>query len=1469
MSSNIDTEKYVKMSHKEHIKEIPDTYVGSIENIEDEMYIYEDNKIIKKRINYIPALYKLFDEILVNARDATINDNTCNNLECIVNIEEGYISVYNNGDNGIPIEEHPEYKTLIPSMIFGELLTSSNYDKNIEKTTGGKNGYGAKLVNIFSKKFIVEINDAKRKKYFIQEWTNNMSDTDGPKITKSSVKSSVKITYYPDFERFNISGLTEDYMKLFYRRLIDIAGTTDNKLKIVFNNNKIEINNFKLYIELYYDLPIYYDSNDRWTIGVLYKQESNNEVISFVNGINTYRGGTHCNYVIDIIIKHLINDYIKKKDKELKISPLSLKDNFVFFINSIIINPSFSSQIKDTLTTKIDKFGSKYDPSPTFLKKLSKCGIVERILEIAKTKESSSLKKTDGKKQIRIIGIPKLEDANKAGTKEAYKCTLILTEGDSAKATAIAGLSVIGKDYYGVFPLKGKLLNVREATTLQLLHNEEIKNLKIILGLKQDEDYSLDEKFNTLRYGHVLLLTDADSVTSDTPLLLKNNNNLIEIRTIDDISNNWISYNNKEISYSLYKIWTDKGWTIIRKVIRHKVIKKIYRIKTYSGCVDVTEDHSLINKYGKELTPKQCYINQELLHCFPNFNKDLYNINKIKIMPYSELKLLSKKLNIKYKSKNKNQLLYDILKKISLENNYTHRYKTNNLQISEKEAYMLGYNWSDNDVNIPIQILNSTKKIKKLFFRGFYINKNYTDSNVYFKFIIKNKLRAQNLYFLCKSIGYNIIINNKNSSIYYTLIIKKSSIKKKLTKIISIELIGNTEQYVYDLETENHHFQAGIGEMIVHNTDGSHIQGLFMNLIHYLWPNLIKRKNFIQGLNTPILKAFKGKETLSFYNLTDFESWKLNTSNYHTYKIKHYKGLGTSTAAEAKEYFININDKIINYLWENIANDIIISSTQLNDDDEDNDIEFIPIHDDEDAIKLAFDKKRANERKKWLMAYDKNKIIKYEQKNISIYDFIHYVLIHYSNEDLERSIPSVVDGFKPSQRKILFGSFARGLDKDEVKVAQLAGFVSDKAAYHHGEMSLTGAIIGMAQNYVGSNNINLLKPNGQFGSRYASGKDHASSRYIWTQLSPLALIIFNSLDTPVLNHLIDDGISIEPEYYVPIIPMILINGTEGIGTGFSTKIPPFNPINIIDNLINMINNKPIQELYPWWNKFEGTIIKTSESIFEVKGKWIIENNKLIITELPIGESTIHYKEFLEKLLIDSSTQKKTTTKKIKKENPLISYTDNNTDTKVYFELTFEDNYLNDESNDIEKNFHLSKKIHISNMHLYSPDGHIKKYNTIQEIMEDYYNVRLNIYDKRKTYLLNILEHQLNLISYKIKFIMLIVKNELIINNKKKSIIESELEQLKFPKLNKSINDTHESYEYLLSMPIFNLTFEKIEELELNHKNKLTEYNHLFALSAKDIWLSELVDLKDKYLKSIEIDSESTSNKLPNKRKTKK
>ena len=316
--------QYQKKTPREHVLLRPDTYIGDIEKTTDDMYICgESGNIEKKKITYVPGLLKIFDELLVNSRDAGSNDKTCNTIKVNISNEDGSISVWNNGQDGIPVEEHPEHKMLVPSMIFGELLTSSNYDDDQKRTTGGRNGYGAKLANIFSTQFTVEVGDSKNQKKFLQSWYDNMSRSDKAKVTKYSQKNSyVKITFYPDFEKLHLKKedvfsdkKTTDHQKLFKRRCYDIAGTSglsDRKasesMKVYFNDTKLDTSNFKKYIESYYnEETIYYDdSSKRWEVGVLYRPDAGFEVISFVNGISTFNGGTHANHVVDQIIKTLV-----------------------------------------------------------------------------------------------------------------------------------------------------------------------------------------------------------------------------------------------------------------------------------------------------------------------------------------------------------------------------------------------------------------------------------------------------------------------------------------------------------------------------------------------------------------------------------------------------------------------------------------------------------------------------------------------------------------------------------------------------------------------------------------------------------------------------------------------------------------------------------------------------------------------------------------------------------------------------------------------------------------------------------------------------------------------------------------------------------------------------------------------------------------------------------------------------------
>eukprot|EP00981_Chlorochromonas_danica_P016093 scaffold15638_cov268-Ochromonas_danica.AAC.1 len=949
----------------------------------------ETKRVVMKNISFVPGLFKIFDEIVVNAADNKQRDPSMNRIEVTINPEENCIRVWNNG-SGIPVAIHQEHGIYVPELIFGNLLTGSNFDDEEQKTTGGRNGYGAKLANIFSTRFIVETADKSRGLKYRQEFTNNMGNKGEPVVTKHSGPEFTCITFYPDLRRFKMDLLDEDIVSLFSKRVYDIAGTNSSKgtkLTVKLNGEKLEVRNFESYLSLYDGLeePVTFAKvNENWEVGIGVSDGAFQQV-SFVNSICTSKGGCHVNYLVDQVTAKMAA-VIKKKNKGEEVKAHQIKNHLAIFVNCLIVNPAFDSQTKENLTTKATAFGSTCTLPDKMLKALEKSAIVDNILNWAKFKQTAELKKKSGSKRSKLFGITKLDDANYAGTAKSSQCTLILTEGDSAKALAISGLGVVGRDYYGVFPLRGKLLNVREASHAQIMKNEEIQNITKILGLTFGKVY---EDISSLRYGHLMIMTD--------------------------------------------------------------------------------QDH-----------------------------------------------------------------------------------------------------------------------------------------------------------------------------------------------------------------------------------DGSHIKGLLINFLHHFWPSLLQIDGFLQQFITPILKCSKGKQELSFYTVPEYEQWKESQGDAQGWRIKYYKGLGTSTAQEAKEYFSNLDTHQIDFSWDENANDV---------------------------IEMAFAKKRVEDRKLWLLAMEPGIHIDYKVSRICYNDFVNHELILFSHADNERSIAHFMDGMKPSQRKVLFACFKRNL-KQEIKVAQLAGYISEHSAYHHGEASLTQTIIGMAQNFIGSNNVNLLSPSGQFGTRLMGGKDAASPRYVFTKLETITRYLFHPDDDALLEYLDEDGQSIEPTYYVPIIPMVLVNGSEGIGTGWSSSIPTYNPREIIANLRLMIEGEAPQDMVPWFRGFTGSV---QSKAGKGGGSFIVsgimeqpDDQTVVISELPVGRWTTDYKQFLEGVLIGGAGAGNKEKDKEKEDGGAVAaptggpfvkdFKENHTDTTVLFTVTCPAEKLAGQDDAaLVKKFKLETSISTSNMHLFDLNSQIRKF----------------------------------------------------------------------------------------------------------------------------------------------------------------
>jgi len=1147
-SSEELSKKYQKKSDKEHVLDNPDTYIGSIEKISSNVHIYDEatHKIVEKQITYIPGLYKLFDEGIVNCRDHVIrmeqlmasvpsltnDENNYPVTKIDISIDDSGVITLTNDGNGIDVSIHPEYKVWIPELIFANLRTSTNYVKEEKKIVGGKNGFGFKLVLIWSTWGKIETVDAKTGQKYIQEFKDNLNIIEKPKITKCKSKPYTSVSFKPDFKRLGIEGFDKDFIALLRRRVYDIAAVTNKSIKVKYNSTPVEIKTFMHYIDLYIGTKadkerIYEQANERWEYAVCLAPNEEFSQVSFVNGIFTSKGGKHVEYIVNQIVRKLTT-YIKEK-KHIDVKPASIKEQLMIFVNCTIENPAFDSQTKDYLNSAVSNFGSACEVSNKFIEKLAKMGVMATACNLTEVKENKALKKSDGTKCKTIRNIPKLVDANFAGTAKSSQCVLILCEGDSAKSGIISGLSREDRNFIGVYPMKGKMFNIRGESIGKIGENKEISEIKQIVGLEHGKTYTLQDVNNKLRYGKLLFMTDQD-------------------------------------------------------------------------------------------------------------------------------------------------------------------------------------------------------------------------------------------------------------------------------------------------------------------LDGSHIKGLAINMIESEWSSLIEIPEFIGYMNTPILKATYGKEVIPFYNNGEYEQWKKENSDFAKWTIKYYKGLGTSTSKEFKEYFAN--KKIVN---------------------------FTSVETCKESIDKVFNKKRANDRKEWLSNYDRSSYLNTSKPYVTYGEFINNDMIHFSIYDNERSIPNICDGLKICLRKILFAALKKKLTS-EIKVAQFSGYVSEQSCYHHGEASLNGAIIGLAQNFVGSNNINLFKPEGQFGTRLQGGKDAASERYIFTYLNPITRKIFSELDDAILDYIDDDGSSVEPIYYVPIIPMILVNGTKGIGTGFSTDIMCYNPIQIISYLeakLNNVSNKALL-IEPYYQGFKGKIYPcdATHKKYIIKGCYeTIGPDKIRISELPVGTWTQDYKEFLEGLLDTKSSKSKSSKAN---DEYVKDFVDMSTDITVDFEVTFYPGILSklvsedhDYSiNGLEKYLKLYTSQCTTNMHLFNEKEQLNKYDNVYEIVDSYYTIRYDYYAKRKKYIIERIERELKVLSNKARFIQYNLDDKIDLRKKSKDAIYKIMEDFKF-----DLGETHD-YNYLVKMPMDSVCKENVEKLLNEHELKKNELATISACSLEHMWLKELDALKSAYSQFLEsnIKSEDKSKK---------
>lgn len=1090
--------KFQRLSGREHILQRSDMYVGSTSPDVLSAYVVDEAGMTmsKKDVVVAPGFLQVVEEALMNAADRVSAAHEVNRkvtfltTKIRVDVNGRTVSVENNGD-GIACDFLEEYGVHAPELIFGHLRTSSNYDDTEQRLNVGRNGIGIKIANIFSDKFTVETVDFAKKKKYSQVFRENMKVVDGPTIVDYAGDPFTKVSFSVEGHRFGFEGdIPDDVVSVLRRRCHEVLLCSLDPVKVVFNGKSLKANTLEKYLGLHGigKGKIATATSSRWKFAVAFTPEVGHfRQFSFVNSTSTPQGGTHLSYAFDGFFKDLLA-LLRKKLRAPRLKASVVRDLLTVVVSAHVVNPTFSGQTKDMLTLPSKDFGSTFSVPDCVSAKILKTGIVDFVSEIIKNKEVSMLSDNDGKKSKNIRGIPKLHDAQLAGTRKSAECLLIVTEGDSALTMALSATSVIGREKFGCFPLRGKLLNVRDAPSQQVSNNAEITNIKKILGLQNGVKYDTDS-VKRLRYGGIVLLTDAD-------------------------------------------------------------------------------------------------------------------------------------------------------------------------------------------------------------------------------------------------------------------------------------------------------------------LDGSHIRGLLLNLFDTFWPDLL-RLGYVKSISTPIVRATKGREVKLFYNEFDYRKWKEETVGgiFSGYKIKYLKGLGSSTPAEAREYFSNVYESIVGYA--------------LDEDAREN-------------MSLAFDKTRAGDRKEWMKGYDPASIIGSAARTVDISAFVNSELSHFSQGDLLRSMPSVVDGLKESQRKALCGAFSKGIENVEAKVAQLTGYVSDKTQYHHGESSMSGTIVGMAQDFVGSNNLNYFLPKGQLGSRVSNGADAASPRYTFVQMNPVTPLLFKKEDSSVLRWNSDEGVATEPVFYCPIIPTLLVNGCRSIATGYSTHIHQYNPRDLLKNVRRRLGGQQPEPLTPYFRGFTGSF-DAAENGFLCRGVYELNCGGVVrITEIPIGASISSYKQYLDSLV----------------DKKLISgYEESCTDSVVDFSVSLKSD---EDDVEVEKLLRLTSSLRTTNMHAFDVSGKIKKYDDVSQIEDEHFKERFKVYVARREHLISVLRFEVEVVSEKVRFFDAKITGDLVLENVAYEDSIVALGRAGFKRLPADyFNQERVSFDYLTSLKMFDVTLERVAELKKSLSRKRSELEKVERSTVEEIWEEDL------------------------------
>lgn len=1185
-----ETDSYQSKTLHQHVLDRGFNYIGGSKRVKRDSWVCQVKdgvaKMVKKNITVSKGEERLGLEMTSNAGDNVERSrkNGINPGVIKITIEGRTISVWNSGIV-IPVDKNDKGKW-VPSMIFGELLTSSNYDDTVERKEAGVNGLGIKLVNIYSTKFKVTIGDPVHKRHFTQTWTQNMFETTPPTIqNKYNEAPFVMVEAEFDLSRFggkNSDSFSEDMIDLFRKHAIDLAYL--NGIVVQFNTEKYHFTDDDSFARMYFGdvvqnsylqyvwpdgtatsnkkvgnhkISTSSDPKVSPILKILLVDTPNSPVtISYVNGMMTPDGGLHVEKVYKAYSDHICSAINGKEEeskttkgkdtslKNIKVTMTQVKQHLSLLVVARVANPEFNSQSKSSMESCETQI--KVTVPSKFMKSIDSWGMIEALQYYLRGRIKNLMKASDGKK-TQYVDVKKAQDAIKAGTEESSNCTLIISEGDSSInfVEAWIGCSKDRWKYLGAMPIRGKLINTLNASPGQLINNNEISNIKKILGLREDVDYSKPANLKTLRYGGLLIMADAD-------------------------------------------------------------------------------------------------------------------------------------------------------------------------------------------------------------------------------------------------------------------------------------------------------------------VDGFHILLLIVLYFHVFFPSLL-RSGFVSYYRSAIIRCDKGKQVLRFYTENDYEEWKEKTPNWNTWNVEYNKGLGGTGPSTISDEFKNT--RLITCLYDDTA---------------------------PDTMDLAFNKKRANDRKRWLEEL-RNHVSPKEDlkmKHQPISELINNDLLRYAFAALERAIPNFADGFKDVQRKSLWGvieEFKVYTSKNPVAHLTKAKLIkTDQAAliatkitdYGHGATSMLKAMVLMTQDFAGTNNIPYFKGKGMFGSREGNGQNAADPRYTHLRPQKWIPLVYRPEDIPLYKYNIsDDGDKCEPKFGLPIIPMILVNGAQGIATGYSTTVPSFNPTDIVKWYLNKLQGRPVFDLIPWYRYFKGTItlrkrdpktvkeagssdeMEAEEDIFstinsdgdtmeveEVTGEsyWEILGNyeesldgKVVrITELPVGRSAPKYKEWIMELKKEAKiTGYEFNSRTASGDEDQLDYT--------IFNPTFPINFTT---------LCLRQTISPTNLVLLDNKGWPRRFKNINEILEYFYEFRLGWYKKRYSYLISNIEQQISKLEMKYRFIELVINGKLGIFKRAKKDVTNDMTKLGF---------TVDQINKLINMPVSRFTADDLEVLKGKISTSKKQLSDLKSLKPSDLWVSDLQEFSKNYPEIIE------------------